>query len=167
MDINKFFYVSPVGCLDMPMLVWTQKSHKWSKLRGVPGDPDWWLPLRLKPYVQSNASEIGDFYAIGFDPKNNDIYWSDKRAHAIMRQNVVESMEGRLTGIETIYNNADSEVHSMYVDWLAGNTYFTEATHGWIAVLSGQQKQGDTKYKILFSGGVRNPRGITVDPREG
>ena len=65
-----------------------------------------------------------------------------------------------------IFENGAAEIHTLAVDWVTNNVYFTEGSHGWVAVQSANAGQ-ENRYKILFSKDLYNPRGIAVDPVEG
>ena len=99
---------------------------------------------------------LGNAVGLDYDAKERRIYFSD-----ILRDNISRvGLSGeKLEVLVKFVRNADS----IAVDWLGRNLYWTDVDKHEVAVakLNGSFK------KVLFSDGVKNPRGIALDPMKG
>lgn len=158
-----YCYIS-VTCIE-PTLLWTQKSHAWSKIRGVIGNPDTWIRQKHKPYVQTESQKYTFNFALTYNPTSNYLIWSDISKHNIVKQDINSSLTKRTDDIQEILKTDDIEVSALTVDWLAGSVYFIERTQRLIAVQS--ERRVNNLYKVLLKSTVQDPTSLAIDPYRG
>ncbi|ELU15227.1 hypothetical protein CAPTEDRAFT_187212 [Capitella teleta] len=159
--------VHVTGVLGDPLLVWTQRSHKWTKIRGIEGDPSNWLEADYVMSFVSSKPEDGFRYCISYDHVRSHVYWTETHAYSIVRQPLNDTLLSTPTeSKETIYVDLTSNITATAVDWLAGNVYFTDAANQVIGVATWNAHQ-QNMHRILFSFDLNGPHGIAVDPHKG
>ena len=154
-----------------PIVVWSQRSHIWSKLRGIRDDFDKWVANGSDPTdtVHSKIVPNGAIYSLGYDPVKDDLYWNDKAKHSIYRQPRTASFKAgdNGDGVKTLFAaGAESEIDGIAVDWMTKMVYFTDYKKRWIGVVA-SGKHAANMYRILFHTDLGDPKGITLDPYEG
>lgn len=170
MSFNEYFCPIPEA-VSSPVVLWSQKSHIWSKLRGIRDDFDNWVENDSAPAdtVQSRTVENGAFYSLGYDPVSDDLYWNDKAEHTIYRQARTSSLKEATynNGIKKLFSaGTESEIDGIAVDWLTEMVYFTDFKKRWVGVVASGSRTADM-YRILFHTDLGDPKGITLDPFEG
>jgi sugar lactone lactonase YvrE len=93
---------------------------------------------------------------VSYDCHEQFIYWSDVSGNAINRIRYDGS------GYSVVVADV-AAAEGVAVDWIGRNLYFADAERRTIEVarLDGRHR------KVLVASGLRNPRGIAVDPRDG
>ena len=161
-----FGYAALLVRCDDPLLLWTQKSYIWSKIKGLQGHPDQWLPLKLKPYLQSKTYKAGFLYAIAFNPASEEVVWSDIHANSIVKQSLQGNVYSKEDEVKELYFENNAEISSLAVDWLSNNVYFINRVTRSIGIQSLDAEKANIN-KILFSRDDDVPVALAVDPYEG
>ncbi len=150
--------------LPNPVIVWTQKSHLWSRVRGLQGDPlQWGHGVYTKGKLFQSVSEKGSHrYGIAVDEKRDNVCWSDLDSSkaGIYCQAFNNTINGDLDTKFAVVRQDSQEIRDITIDWQTGNVYY--AANTWIVVAP---TVGSTTnvYKVLFSANLTNPSGITLD----
>jgi len=92
------------------------------------------------------------------------IYWTD--GSSISYQPWLSAAAWTSNQISNIQTVSGWHINGIAVDWLVGNVYFTESTHG--NIISARNSQsGISIYRIVVSGGTEIPTAICADPYRG
>ncbi|KAJ7370894.1 Low-density lipoprotein receptor- protein 6 [Desmophyllum pertusum] len=108
--------------------------------------------------VHSVVPNLHSIEAVDVHVKLNLVYWSEAQPNAIRRLNITS---GKVEDVLTDSNLG--QIEGIAVEWESGLIYWTDYTNQRIEVaqLDGKNRRG------LITQGIRNPRGISVDPRNG
>jgi len=160
--------------LPLPVVLWTQQSSGWWKLRGISGNFSTWLPLPAYqlPFVGRAQSRVSRL-AVDYDRAAGVVYWSqssaasggrDRRstpAWSIGAQPVVDALSWNSTSLMQFL--ASWSVGGLAVDWFTGNVYVTETEQRLIAVARYDIRDADM-YRVVITSGLHRPTTIAIDP---
>lgn len=147
-----------------PQVLWTQKSYKWSKIKGIIGEPQKWVSMSEFPnYVQSETTVHGFKFDIAYDHIGNFVYWNDNNHKKIYRQSYNDTFSRSTNNIVTVLEGLSSNVTAIALDWTTGNIYYADAARKYIAVTTAHPTRTDI-YKIIISDNIDTPTGVAVHP---
>ena len=134
-------------------------------------DPTTWVDSTDKSYhllLSSESAVDKSWFAIGYDQSSQYLYWSDTIDHRIYRQKQNDSLITRnQETIEIVYEgNPVSQVTGIAVDWFSGAVYWTDSATKTISITRGNPGRHDLS-KVMVSGNLDEPSGITVHPARG
>ncbi|XP_070532359.1 low-density lipoprotein receptor-related protein 6-like [Ptychodera flava] len=102
---------------------------------------------------------LEEFKSLSFDYDDTRVFYSETISNAIIGR----TLEGANSTEWTMYHGTSTTVHGICVDWLANNTYWTDAVYNWIKVSTFD----GTFYRSLVTSGLDHPSGIVCDPVAG
>ena len=108
-------------------------------------------------HITTVASGLSGSEAVEVDVRENMVYWSDNKLHAILRKNLSSGH------IDYVVTENLGEVYGLAVEWGSGLLYWTDYLYERIEVarLNGSLR------KTLIEEKIYNPRSIVVDPNAG
>ena len=159
--------------LQLPTVLWSQKSSVWWRLSGVTGNPADWqhLPASRLPFVHAQPSRLSRD-AVDYDRVSGVVYWSQTSTRdsaaalassswSIGAQRVTDALSWKST--PTMQFLSSWRVAGLAVDWFTGNVYATETEHQLIAVARYDIRDPDM-YRVVISIGLHEPTSIALDP---
>ena len=152
---------------DGQILVWSQHSHRWTKLRGIFGPPHQWLANQVKKYYTSESARDKIYNHLAYDHKHRFIYWHDAQEKSIFRQPINDSLVQRRTDtVEVVFEGMSEDIGGIAMDWLSGNVYWTDNTKDMILATRWHPTRKDM-YFVAVKDLLDHPTGIAVDPANG
>ena len=142
-------------------LVWAQRDEqsKISRLVGVSGDPNIWIPTHVasSKYITAPGN-TWKFLALDFDYKHQQLFWSDAGNNRIQGY----FLNGSTQPFD-LYTGTSSQVEGIAVDWLRGNLYWCDAVYNWIGMTLTSFRKDKRVHRIIVDTGLDQPRDIVVD----
>lgn len=133
-------------------------------------DPNTWIRSTEKPYhllLSSESAVDKAWFAIGYDPAKQFLYWSDTVDRRIYRQKQNDSFITRNQDtIELVYDGTSNQILGLAVDWYSGSVYWTDAEAKRITMTRANPGRQDLS-KVIVSSGLDQPAGIVVHPARG
>lgn len=148
------------------ILVWSQHSHKWTKLRGIYGPTTNWIQQPRKKFVTSESSRDKIYNSLGYDHKTRYLYWHDSTTRAIYRQHVNDSLVMRRDdNIELVFEGTSGSVGGLAVDWIGENVIWADNVQ--MAILMARKHPDSTDVSRIVINAVTEAVGVAVDPIAG
>ncbi|KAK2147401.1 hypothetical protein LSH36_555g03023 [Paralvinella palmiformis] len=145
-------------------LFWVQNpanSSGSSRIVSIFGDPDSWVVNRTATtsYIRA-PNNRWRFTGLTFNFRKRTLYWSDTGNKKI--QGLV------LTNDDvpfTIFDGISNGVHSLALDWLTNNIYWTDSLYNWIVMAPAVPDT--TLFRIVINTDLDHPMGLVVHPFRG
>ncbi|XP_070532683.1 low-density lipoprotein receptor-related protein 6-like [Ptychodera flava] len=100
-----------------------------------------------------------EFISLAFDYADSRIFYSDATDKVI----ICETLDGSDPSQWVMYSGTSAAVEGVTVDWLANNTYWTDAVYKWIKV----SNVDGTFHRSLITTDLDHPAGIACNPSSG
>ncbi|KAK7090164.1 hypothetical protein V1264_009998 [Littorina saxatilis] len=132
-----------------------------SKLVGIEGDPQTWVPAKKPSVKHISAPYYGwEFKALGFSYRRQTLVWSEsmnKKIQALVLNGSTETLD--------VFTGTSSEVNGLVVDWMSDNVYWSDALYNWVIMAPLRKYSSDRVYRIVVQDGLDNPHGLAVYPK--
>ena len=144
------------------VLIWSQHSHLWTKLRGIYGQTNQWLQEHRKNFMTSESTRDQILDSLAYDHRTSYVYWHDEKTKSFYRQKADDSLKRRSTVTEKVYEGTSGDIGGMAFDWLTGNLFWTDRQLKQIRMTT--KHPTSTDLVRVVTGGLTDPTNIAVDP---